>query len=98
MFFDIRVSAEDWLSPNGHYGGELNTVMQCTGLKDKKGKEIYEGDICRHASGRPEVNSVEYYYGEWHLEPHGLHLSDEYEQVEVIGNIYENPELLKATK
>uniref|UniRef100_A0A6M3LPJ6 Putative YopX protein n=1 Tax=viral metagenome TaxID=1070528 RepID=A0A6M3LPJ6_9ZZZZ len=66
-----------------------------TGLQDKNGKEIYEGDICKHTSGQVEVNSVEYYVGEWHLEPHDLYLSDECGEVEVIGNIYENPELLK---
>ena len=69
--------------------------QQFTGLLDKQGKEIYEGDIVKHTSGEPEVNSVEYYCGEWHLEPHGLHLPDENGQVEVIGNIYENKELLE---
>jgi hypothetical protein len=74
--------------------------MQFTGLRDKNGKEIYEGDITN--------NGVVNYLTELSWDSGGsLHpgfyfeaLSDlQYhtgfdEEIEVIGNIYENPELL----
>jgi len=68
-------------------------LMQFTGLKDKNGKEIYEGDIVS-AFGR--TSAVKFHDGYFdcgidYIESQSLNV-DSYE---IIGNIYENPELLK---
>ena len=80
-------------------------IMQYTGLKDKNGKEIYEGDICETVtySGKPfgTIDVVKFSGGAFKLTdiedallPIPLDDSD-IQSVEVIGNIYENPELLE---
>lgn len=73
-------------------------LMQYTGLKDKNGKEIYEGDILltKDIEGEKYQTCVTY--------ENGMFLSGEeplYDDVflfeaEVVGNIYENPELLEV--
>ena len=73
--------------------------MQFTGLYDKNGKEIYEGDVFRIPPDKhhhyEELNVVEYSDGVYSLSDHGLYLNDWNSRGEVIGNIYENPELLE---
>lgn len=90
--------------------GEVRNVelMQFTGLKDKNGKEIYEGDIVRVPDDYEEYGFMageqrEIYYldGCFRLKPkkentrdRGNTIMDDMDKCEIIGNIYENPNLL----
>ena len=68
------------------------TVGQYTGLKDKNGKMIWEGDILSLRTGRPHV--VGFADGAFILEDSAIPMSFAI-KFEIIGNIHDNPELLK---
>lgn len=75
-------------------------VMQYTGLKDKNGREIYEGDIVSYPGiGRSEDQEPDLLVVKW-LENDGCFIfggvRTDYaiRYGEVVGNIYENPELI----
>ena len=75
---------------------ERYEVMQYTGLKDKNGKEIYEGDIVKYCKDNCKVD---YLFSGFYIHKQGVEeLYDVKEMCEVIGNIYENPELIKEKK
>lgn len=63
-------------------------LMQYTGLKDRYSKEIYEGDIL--LLGHDRIVEVK-----WDTEIAGFCPFITWEAYEIIGNIYENPELIK---
>lgn len=81
--------------------------MQFTGLKDKNGKEIYEGDIIQMWVGTKPVTVGNITWGGWQyvvrMEVVGKDKTNYFgynsedidpEKIEIIGNIYENPELI----
>ena len=80
--------------------------MQSTGLKDKNGVEIYEGDVINYrnsfrnpmtGSGSLSINrdfKIIFENGEFKAKGFDIRLKNILSYSEVIGNIYENPELL----
>lgn len=109
IYPDPFSSSGRWMTWEGNVyrdGKLLDWVMlQYTGLKDKNGKEIYEGDIVRimyhyDSYGRNETNELRNYQvkwwdkqGSWMMEGAKETFSGATES-EVIGNIYENPDLI----
>jgi uncharacterized phage protein (TIGR01671 family) len=100
-----------WYSNSGEFIEEwaVDNLMQYTGLKDKNGKEIYEGDIIKNGGGRicvvewhqPTAGFDSKFMRDTVMNPaidksYGFQCNMWEMHVEVIGNIYENPELLEA--
>jgi uncharacterized phage protein (TIGR01671 family) len=71
--------------------------QEFTGLKDKNNKEIYEGDLIRNGKFKPVQVVYDAYYGGFF--PFFMKVDEERETLannpEIVGNIFENPELLK---
>lgn len=74
-------------------------LEQYTGLKDKNGKEIYEGDIVDFVDDGECIGVVEYDAPEFYLNADATNWGAMYLErtrcQKVIGNIHENPELLE---
>ena len=99
-----------WNKLPGFNNPENFVVLQYTGLNDKNGKEIYEGDKVLGSGGKYcrdlqeiEIPNAEdmiveaavcFYKGCFYLNHYPL---NNYDELEVIGNIHENPELLNNT-
>lgn len=83
-----------------------STVGQYTGLTDKNGKRIFEGDIVRFFNSEEySVYSVMWKYHRWLVQMHADYqvcpddLDEDFcSNAEIIGNIYDNPELVEGRK
>ena len=79
------------------FGETKSPIMQFTGLTDKLGKEIYEGDIVKTEEYPLIKWTISYDEDRWeegHYHYAGFTFPEGIENIEVIGNIYNNSELL----
>lgn len=97
-------SSGAWGAGGEHEANEVD-LMQCTGLTDKNGVEIYEGDIVQLVDlGHGNLGQYEVEFNDesagfvMYFNQEIRHFIDHYseDEIEVIGNIYENPELVEA--
>lgn len=81
----------------------VDKFEQFTGLRDKNGKEIYEGDIVQSKNHNPDKMEIRFIEGGfcawWGNDDYPIDINQFYDSlgccIEVIGNIHENPELLE---
>lgn len=119
-FFDTRHSTfcnymptiieDGGAEPSDFHLVDPDTVSQFTGLVDRNGKEIYEGDVLEYDTGKRYVvvystegldsNTNDFYIGAFMLkDDHNFHelicsVTRPYRYAEIIGSIHDNPELL----
>jgi len=107
MIYNLH-NTTDWECLGG-FSDDRFIVMQYTGLKDKNGKEIYEGDIsCNKFKMKHVVGFLDGGYVLFPPEPKGLAATwfdvnegqkmIDRNKLEIIGNIFENPDLLTDTE
>lgn len=109
-----EIKFRTWTGKKMHYGNSSIAdktdwpLMQFTGLKDREGKDIWEGDICRNfwveKYGKAPIYEVIFEKGAFGFKAkngdrinrkhHSLEIT-KIDNWEVLGNIYQNPELMK---
>lgn len=107
IMYDPRILDDSFINDEGFYksDGFVQTspyfrnliLMQFTGRLDKSKKEIYEHDIIKYDNGTWNGIGVVRWNNEWSafaVETCSLAVLDKH-VIEIIGNIYQNPELIK---
>ena len=89
--YNDEVNIERWT-----HEVDPSTVGQYTGLKDKHGKRIFEGDILKWDSMEWGCDHLE--IASWDYELFNMRRNDWEEWCEVIGNIHDNPKLCSSEK
>ena len=83
----------------GGYEVDPDTVGQFTGLYDRNGKEIFEGDIVRTSVAKDDIALVEWHSGHAAFVVHMKGSSQWYpldKRDKIIGNVHDNPSLLEG--
>ena len=100
--FYVNPENGDGLNPDDSASLTVNTtkyhdgtpLMQYSGFKDKNSKEIYEGDIYKIGE---EIGYVDFKNGSFIWTGNGYPMSHKkIEFIEIIGNVFQNPELIEA--
>lgn len=107
FFIDNEIACGTWEGCTGidSYAIDPETLCQFTGLYDKNGKKIWENDIVfvtdeNDCSGQIStgIGDIIFIEGMWYIDgrpQEGLYDINKIFQIEVIGNIFDNPELLQ---
>lgn len=101
---DIWIIDEDSVAGEWIVNNDIH-LMQSTGLVDKEGTEVFEGDILHHQIQTEYTFIVKYdkdkgrWYGDGISRTYRIDITKEFlPYYKVIGNIYENPELLEENE
>jgi len=101
---DLLEATDEYINTEWWCYIEKGSAEQYTGLKDSNGKEIYVGDVVKssYKYAQPKISQVimedgnSYILGEDLATGNEMLVSDDINEIEVIGNVHTNPELLGA--
>jgi len=82
-----------------------DTIGQCTGIKDKAGRLVFEGDVLKRSTGtvgvvkwREEYACFDFWYIDDYSGNYSVLLSHIITDSEIVGDIYTNPELVEGAE